>query len=356
MVLVDNDDWHQILFWDDLDDALAVINNWRSAHAYPLNAITTRLRERALRVSSQALVAQRLKRIEAIKFKLERTKKKAGRIIGLSSMQDIGGCRAVMPSVSDVEAMRDYYTRAAAEEEKRTRKRGSEMTRMDDYIRDPKSDGYRGVHFVYRYRSQTRSSTSADDKNPLERARFNGLKVEIQIRSSLQHQWASAVETAGRYTRQNIKGHAGDAKWARFFSLTGSAIAMIENRSLVPNTPTNRMGMIGELKRFQEQFEALRSFAPPRVMIRKGGAEGGDVYILVVDPDRGEVEARPFNRRRIVAAQEAYFSTEKTIRTLENVEAVLVGVNSEEQLKVAYPSYYLDSRDFLKTLDDFMTR
>ncbi|MDP3073955.1 MAG: RelA/SpoT domain-containing protein [Opitutaceae bacterium] len=349
-VLVNNKEWNQYLLWDDLDEAIGIINNWRAAHAYPLNALTTRLKATAYEVSPQALIAQRLKRIEAIKFKMERSRE-SGRVFGLSTMQDIGGCRAVFPTVKHVEALRDFYCSAG----ERNRNRGSELTKMFDYIKEPKPDGYRGVHFVFRYRGQTRSSLRGKGSTAWDRSKFDGLKIEIQIRSILQHQWASAVETAGRYTRQNIKGSAGEAKWSRFFSLTGSAIAMLEDRPTIAKTPTTQAGLIGEIQKHGEQLELLRSYTSPNIIFPKGGKEG-DVFVLVVDPERGQVEARPFQRRRLVAAQEAYFSTERTIRSQVGVEAVLVGVNSEEQLKIAYPSYYLDARDFVKTIMGFTAR
>jgi ppGpp synthetase/RelA/SpoT-type nucleotidyltranferase len=42
------------------------------------------------------------------------------------------------------------------------------------YIEAPKESGYRGTHLVYRYYSD-RSAT------------WNGLSIEIQVRSRLQH-------------------------------------------------------------------------------------------------------------------------------------------------------------------------
>jgi DNA-binding CsgD family transcriptional regulator len=49
---------------------------------------------------------------------------------------------------------------------------------IDDYIIKPRSSGYRGVHLIYSYFS---------DKNET----YNGLKVELQFRSPLQHAWAT---------------------------------------------------------------------------------------------------------------------------------------------------------------------
>src|SRR5262245_50330201 len=53
-----------------LEDALAIINNWRFAHRYPLNAIQVTMRGRAKSVDGHAVVPQRLKRMPAIASKL----------------------------------------------------------------------------------------------------------------------------------------------------------------------------------------------------------------------------------------------------------------------------------------------
>lgn len=45
---------------EEMDEALRVINNWRSSHAFPLNTLQIGLKERAQRVDADALIAQRI--------------------------------------------------------------------------------------------------------------------------------------------------------------------------------------------------------------------------------------------------------------------------------------------------------
>ncbi len=151
-------------FQDYLDrtEALDVINNFRSSHGYPLHVITMRLRQNAPKIDDQAIVAQRLKRLVSIDAKLRRFS-----WLKLSRMQDIGGCRAVLGSVTRVERLHEWYS---------TRQCASKMRRVDNYIENPKSDGYRGIHYVYEYRSTTEQYEV-----------YNGFQVEVQLRSALQH-------------------------------------------------------------------------------------------------------------------------------------------------------------------------
>ncbi len=118
-------------------NALKIVNEWRTCHAYPLNTFNSTLRHKVKRFPD-ALVAQRLKRLPTIIDKLGRYPD-----MKLAQMQDIGGIRAVVGSVN------------------------------------PKPDGYRGVHLVFEYNNTLSRNGLA--KN------YSGLLVELQIRTDLQH-------------------------------------------------------------------------------------------------------------------------------------------------------------------------
>ena len=81
--------------WNHWVDAMPVVNNWHSAHSYPLNSFQTNLRKRSQKVQAKPLVSQRLKRLDSIVRKLVRDQTST---MQLSQMQDIGGCRAVLAS------------------------------------------------------------------------------------------------------------------------------------------------------------------------------------------------------------------------------------------------------------------
>src|SRR5437764_12039965 len=88
---------------------LKVINNWRSSHSYPLHLAKKNLQTRAKRIADTAICAQRLKRLSSIRVKLRRNPN-----MKLSQMQDIGGCRAIMPNVKDMFALVDVFETAIA--------------------------------------------------------------------------------------------------------------------------------------------------------------------------------------------------------------------------------------------------
>jgi hypothetical protein len=87
-----------------LNDAFAVLSDWRTLHAYPLNAVAATLRRRCNAVAKETLVAQRLKRFVSIREKLLKRPEMA-----LARMQDIAGCRAVVPSIDEVYILKRRY-------------------------------------------------------------------------------------------------------------------------------------------------------------------------------------------------------------------------------------------------------
>src|SRR3546814_12020644 len=62
------------------------------------------------------------------------------------------------------------------------KRRQYEVVHIDDYIRSPKSSGYRSIHLVLKYKSK---------KYP----EYNNLLLEVQIRTHAQHSWATAVRS-----------------------------------------------------------------------------------------------------------------------------------------------------------------
>lgn len=210
--------------------ALDIINNWRASHSGPLLFMRMLLTRQAKSVNSTALIAQRIKRLASISLKLSRF-----RTMRLVQMQDIGGCRAIVSSVAQV--------RTLAENFKKSRTKHI-LDHTDDYINQPQTTGYRGIHLIYRFASASMKEC-------------NGLKIEMQLRSPLQHAWATAVETVGTFTRQALKSSQGEAEWLRFFELMGTVVAIHEDTRPVANTPTDRHQLVEEIGKFANELDIL---------------------------------------------------------------------------------------------------
>ena len=162
---------------DEFDRALAIINNWRASHYFPLNTFATTLRRKAEHFPN-AVVSQRIKRLRAIHYKLQRTKKP----IVLSKMQDIGGCRVVLGHISQVEKFVKEYENSDLKHK---------IIHQDNYIAVPKRSGYRGIHLIYII------ATSVTAKKPTTaiRLRYSSALNCNTLGQRLLRLWDSSVKS-----------------------------------------------------------------------------------------------------------------------------------------------------------------
>lgn len=191
------------------DEALDAVSR-RLAHAYPLELVRALLTRRLHVLGiGDALVATRLKRLPSIAGRLRRF---GG--MRLDRMQDIGGIRVIVGSVED--ALRHGCC-------------GHDLPEPQDYVSDPKDDGYRGIHQILRIKSPARPE-------------FDGLAVELQIRTVIEHSWATAVEAMDFISGSSLKSGGGDEGARRFFALAGALLALEEKAPL----PSHALGMARE--------------------------------------------------------------------------------------------------------------
>jgi ppGpp synthetase/RelA/SpoT-type nucleotidyltranferase len=190
-------------------EAFQIANNWRDAHALPMRSIRYQLIGFMRGHKIEGVTAARLKRMQAIRKKLRRLP------IGLHKLQDLGGCRAILPTINDVHALV-----AAIRERSR-----HQLWDEDDYIVRPKKDGYRSHHLKFSYRGKG------------DNAIYDGRRVEVQVRTRMQHSWATGVEAVGLFRGEDLKGNQGDADWLRLFKLISAEFAAAEQCPEPPDVP-----------------------------------------------------------------------------------------------------------------------
>jgi len=303
-----------------------VLGNWRASHSFPLNTIQLGLRRhvRSLPGDQQSvLVAQRLKRIRSI---VQKVRRQQG--MRLSRMQDIAGCRAIL---NDTASVYDVVSRYMKSNHKH------ELVKMNDYIASPKPDGYRSIHLIYKYRSEVNKV-------------YDGLQVEIQIRSATQHAWATALETFDAISNQNLKSGGGDLAWRRFFALMGTAMAIHEGQPCVPGTPNDPLDLAKELSDISARLSVESKLFVTKTLLkwfpefRKNvSGEKNHYYILTRDNEITLMWSYPKSQQHI--ATEQYSLLER-----DQQDPVLVSVDSVQALRRAYPNYFNDTTAFLEIL------
>lgn len=304
---------------EEKEFALKVIDNWRAAHAYPLQVVYMHLK-RISPNDERVIVAQRLKRLDSIVGKLQRENS-----MSLWNMQDLGGCRCIANSVDEVYSLYKKY------KDSRIRHR---IIREDDYIKNPKSSGYRSLHVVYEFHSDTN-----DDYN-------KNMLIEVQFRTHLQHLWATAVETMGLFTNQAIKAGHGTNEVKRFFELVSALFAKMEETNPVPNTPYDLHELASEIKAIDDNYNFLNFLTSIRVVTKfeeeiKTYSNGYCVLTLMYD--KKQLIVKRFMASEIDEANKYYSNLEKG-----SGDTVLVRVSSFSQLKKAYPNYFSDISEFVE--------
>jgi len=303
--------------------AFEVAHNWRNSHVLPMRRLRNDLAAKAKRVNPGSVTAGRLKRMKSIRQKLARLP------YTLYQMQDIGGCRAIVASMGDL----DHIT-AAYDADPR-----HELLSIDDYLARPKAGGYRSHHRVYRF----------DGGSDFDAYRHQ--LIEVQIRTQLQHAWATAVEAVGLVRGEDLKGGEGDSAWLRFFALMGGEFAAEEGCPIGPGVPTTETERRAEIVALNEQLGAvvsLDSYVRIIQTTERLTAGPGQIFMIQYDPARFNVDVRALPN--YVAGASRYELEER--RQSAGVDTVLVEVDRAADLRSAYPNYYLDVGMFLGRLRD----
>jgi len=324
----------------EIDEALEIINSWKSKHSYPLQVFKNRLKRVSEKIDKNALSAQRLKRISSILKKLNRSYDGTKPTMKVTQMQDIAGCRVVMSDIKLVRLLYEkYYSNGNIKHKK---------INIKDYISSPKLDGYRSIHLVYKYTS---------DKGKQE---YNGLLVEVQIRSKLQHLWATAVETVDFFTRQAIKSNQGEESWKTFFKLVSSAFARFENSPIVSQTPFNEKELYLQIKKLEQRLQVRQKMQQWMKSIKYFDdfkkKKNIQFYLLELDTVLNRLNISAFTKKEEKKALKAYSDAENKIYNRNEYDVVLVSADTISDLKKAYPNYFLDTKDFLRYLDRILNK
>jgi ppGpp synthetase/RelA/SpoT-type nucleotidyltranferase len=307
--------------------AFMVANNWRDAHAYPMRSVRYSLLARMRADGLKGISAARLKRMQAIRRKLRRM---AG---SLNQLQDLGGCRIVLSSIDEVHALVD-----AIHAEPR-----HDLWDEDNYIALPKADGYRSHHLMFKFRG----------RNELA-ATHNGRRIEVQLRTRLQHSWATAVEGVGLFRNEDLKGNQGSPEWLRLFLLMSAEFAEIEGCPATEGVPS-RADRIREIQELDTALGAINTLENLRHAVDSTDIPLAPGYkpthfLIRYDTDTKTVYVEPHNAARAAVASYDLAEAKDNQSGLDTENVVLVEVDKLENLKTAYPNYFGDVELFKNKL------
>jgi hypothetical protein len=129
-------------------------------------------------------------------------------------MQDIGGVRAVVPTLRHVYAVQRRLQESLT------------IAREKDYIAAPKEDGYRALHLVVMHL---------------------GYPIEVQIRTIGQDIWANIVEETSRQIGVDFKFGGGDAHSRGIFLRMSDLFEAFDHREISSDELTKALRSLPSL-------------------------------------------------------------------------------------------------------------
>ena len=311
------------VLWTDetaplIRQAFHVANGWRESHAFPMRSIRHSVIHYMRRVEVEGISAARLKRMKAIRAKLDRSP------VQLHKIQDVGGCRFILPTIDDVMRLRTILNSELPHE----------LRSQSAYMEKAKPDGYRSHHTMYTYIGRK------------GRAIYDGRRTELQLRTKLQHSWATTVEAVGLFRNEQLKNQIGSDEWLRFFALMSGEFAEVERCPCPATVPAelHRRREICDLAKSLDALQVLESVSH--------GFRGADIplladyrpthYLIRFDHNTKTVRVEPYQMQD--AAMRSYdIAEELDNRTgIDTQNVVLVEVDKIDNLKTAYPNYFGD--------------
>ena len=308
----------------EIANALETLSSWRAYHAMPLDTFAKVLRGRIQKITGNAVVAQRLKRTPSILLKLSNHK-----TMRLSTMQDIGGLRAILDTTEEVYELLDLYKKSKSKHS---------LFSLDDYIETPKKDGYRSIHLVYKL------------------ARTPNLFLEIQLRSQLQHIWATGVEVFGTLQNSSFKSGQGSRKWLVFFSLLSSVFAIKENRTpLKEHIKFSKNDLVTQAQKAIQELhviENLTVYTAVYKTISKNTAKGrkGHYSIILLNSRENTISLETYGFSQFDVAAQAYLDLERKHFEDKQINVVLVNTGDIKKLELSYPNYFMDTKTLIQNL------
>ena len=296
---------------DDIIEAFRIAHAWRHSFEAPMRDVRQELSFRNTKLELGGSTAGRLKRMTSIRRKLKSR--------SLYQIQDIGGCRIILPCLAEVQIVSDYYLEGQSRHE---------FLSEDNYISNPRATGYRSRHFILKV------AGFPDDRQ----------RIEVQVRTRLQHAWATAVEAAGLWLGQNLKAGEGDSRWLELFALMSQFITEEEGTHSVPGIASSAVNRKARLRELEADIDAIATLDGLRSAFKSiHPTRASGLLLLEFDATKKRLTVSNYSW---ASSPDRYAAAERD--ALSN--SVVVDVDSIEDLKAAYPNYFLDVEMFVQRL------
>lgn len=321
--------------------AIDLITKWRNLYTVPLSFFQQSIKY-ALKDTKykDCLIVQRLKRMPSIIDKLKRFKE-----MQLNRMQDIGGVRIIVDDISDVYEIFDLI--------KTAKMHFRPLDKYHDYIQIPKTDGYRSLHQVFKYKSRVVPEMPE-------------LRFELQIRTKLQHVWATAVETLGIIENESFKTGKGDNAYKNFFKVISLLFSIEEHTANYEILrKVNLKSLKISLALVERDLNVINKLSGIAATIESTSSiqsedEQPDYFILELIRDSQNIDnskllVTPYKKEFAEQAESYYHSRERETASDPNRQIVMIRADGINTIKEAYPNFLLDVPEFVSRVKSYIS-
>jgi putative GTP pyrophosphokinase len=285
------------------DEILSSLQDYRTSYKESLSSVFNILCTNCRQVRKDSIVTYRIKRFESIINKLRRYPD-----MNLDRMWDIAGCRCIVKDDETVYKVRDKI------------KTCLNIVKTYDYIETPQEEGYRSLHVFV--------SLPGDS-----------LVIEVQIRSQIDHNWATLVEITDVIFNEKLKESKSNPELIRFHLL-------LSNKDDLSLSEMKDLFKVEKKYRYLEKLSSVfsRNYLNVRTQWLQVEKDVRHAYYII--------EVRPNNTPDIIPyssyqmAEDEYYNR---FKRNQNTNMVLTHIPKAtyEQISVAYSNYILTVHQFM---------
>lgn len=285
---------------------LEMLQAFRMTYKDALSTVFKILEKMAVKCDDNCVCTYRVKRIESIVSKLQRLPK-----MQLQRAEDIAGCRCILSKEEQVYELLDRLEKGQSVHNYKIH------YPIHDYIKTPKSTGYRSIHVNVQLK---------DDWH----------WIEIQLRSLPLHNWATMVETTDVLYQTRLKeiGEESDKDLFEFHKLLSyktSELSIAQKIQLIS---------ISKDKQYLEKISGV--YGQNYVLVRSKWHDlrkANKPFILISIGISGNPSFELF--QTFEEAETAYF--DKFQNNTESLNIVLTHIRNldYEKVSVAYSNYFM---------------
>jgi hypothetical protein len=184
-----------------------------------------------------------------------------------------------------------------------------------------------------------------------EAGKPNEHTIEIQMRTQLQHHWATANEIASAFLGRDLRDGMGDERWSRFFLLASIVFAIIENPKDIPGTPTRQTELVSEIRNLWYELQVDVFFDKCRLITEKiDEFEDISIFLVRFSVTERSLETQGFAKGQNELAIQELNKAEVEYADMPEIQVALVTVDNVKKLKEAYLNYAADAVGFINVL------